>query len=126
MKSDDYMRERLGSKLTTTAGAVPVFAVRAPQEGGKYGTPVPAVIWRLSDIEQIEALGPAPRPKFCVYDIECRAPEHEQAGSLMDSALRALTPQMISIQTIQDEPDDPAQKLSEYYSRLARVVILNT
>ena len=127
MKGDDYMRSRLGEGLTTEAGTVPVYAVRVPQERITKPT-VPAVIWRLSGIGSPGSLGPGWRPQFVLYDIECRAPTHQQAAALMGRVLVILAPLTEEVLALEDEPDDVAQKISfprSYHSRVARIRLRN-
>ena len=135
MKADEFMKSRLGGGasadasvyLKTAQGLVPVFAGRTPQTRDAFGTPVPAITWRLADITDAERQG-LPVPSALLggaYDVECRAPTHDEAIQLADAALLALRSRGMALLTMFDEPDDPAQKASEYFSRVFRVAISN-
>ena len=141
MRADDFMRSRLNSArldddaagmdpqpfLTTNQGQVPVYAVRAPQTKDAAGTSVPAIVWRLADLVDAERQAlPTPSTLLgAVYDVECHASKHDEAIQLADAAILALRTRGMALLTMFDEPDDPAQKAAEYFSRVFRVAISN-
>ena len=112
-----------------------VYHLRAKQVDTDTGLDMPSVIWRSVSKRRADSIDGPSSPSTEVFEIECRdksatetpAPgeEDKSAQGLAETLLSLLGPRLVSVLADYDEPDDPSQEVSGYYSHILRVEINN-